>query len=114
MGALTDQFVIGLWGRYCCDAIYCYNYPVMLQLLYSFIRICQIMFLVYIFYPVMSHLHAIRIFSTFYFVVLFDVCLSMKLLLIFRHENPQIEISNAHDNSVWDLAWHPIGYLLSR
>ncbi|KAL0672658.1 hypothetical protein Bca4012_000638 [Brassica carinata] len=30
-----------------------------------------------------------------------------------RHENPQIEISNAHDNSVWDLAWHPIGYLLS-
>lgn len=20
----------------------------------------------------------------------------------------------AHDNSVWDLAWHPIGYLLCR
>ncbi|KAL0784368.1 hypothetical protein Bca101_000613 [Brassica carinata] len=32
---------------------------------------------------------------------------------IVGHENPQIEISNAHDNSVWDLAWHPIGYLLS-
>lgn len=28
------------------------------------------------------------------------------------HETPQIEIPNAHDNSVWDLAWHPIGYLL--
>ncbi|KAG5130754.1 hypothetical protein JHK84_037151 [Glycine max] len=28
------------------------------------------------------------------------------------HETPQIEISNAHDNNVWDLAWHPIGYLL--
>ncbi|XP_023548971.1 flowering time control protein FY-like isoform X1 [Cucurbita pepo subsp. pepo] len=28
------------------------------------------------------------------------------------HETPQIEITNAHDNSVWDLAWHPIGYLL--
>ncbi|XP_027163798.1 flowering time control protein FY [Coffea eugenioides] len=28
------------------------------------------------------------------------------------HETPQVEISNAHDNSVWDLAWHPIGYLL--
>ncbi|KAK1669919.1 hypothetical protein QYE76_058078 [Lolium multiflorum] len=29
------------------------------------------------------------------------------------HETPQIEISGAHDNSVWDLAWHPVGYLLS-
>lgn len=29
------------------------------------------------------------------------------------HEAPQIEINNAHDNSVWDLAWHPVGYLLS-
>ncbi|KAK6163067.1 hypothetical protein DH2020_002908 [Rehmannia glutinosa] len=29
------------------------------------------------------------------------------------HETPQVEIQNAHDNSVWDLAWHPIGYLLS-
>jgi len=29
------------------------------------------------------------------------------------HETPQIEINNAHDNSVWDLAWHPVGYLLS-
>ncbi|KAF5445983.1 hypothetical protein F2P56_031650 [Juglans regia] len=28
------------------------------------------------------------------------------------HETPQVEISNAHDNAVWDLAWHPIGYLL--
>lgn len=28
------------------------------------------------------------------------------------HETPQIEIQNAHDSSVWDLAWHPIGYLL--
>ncbi|KAI4333004.1 hypothetical protein L6164_017861 [Bauhinia variegata] len=28
------------------------------------------------------------------------------------HETPQIEIPNAHDNSVWDLAWHPTGYLL--
>ncbi|KAK6933961.1 WD40 repeat [Dillenia turbinata] len=28
------------------------------------------------------------------------------------HESPQIEVPNAHDNSVWDLAWHPIGYIL--
>ncbi|KAL7239153.1 hypothetical protein ACSBR2_005117 [Camellia fascicularis] len=28
------------------------------------------------------------------------------------HETPQLEIPNAHDNSVWDLAWHPIGYIL--
>ncbi|XP_042065969.1 flowering time control protein FY-like [Salvia splendens] len=28
------------------------------------------------------------------------------------HDTPQVEIQNAHDNSVWDLAWHPIGYLL--
>lgn len=28
------------------------------------------------------------------------------------HEDPQVEIQNAHDNSVWDLAWHPIGYIL--
>ncbi|KAL3537711.1 hypothetical protein ACH5RR_001077, partial [Cinchona calisaya] len=28
------------------------------------------------------------------------------------HETPQVEIPNAHDNSVWDLAWHPIGYIL--
>ncbi|XP_025684473.2 flowering time control protein FY isoform X1 [Arachis hypogaea] len=28
------------------------------------------------------------------------------------HDTPQIEIPNAHDNNVWDLAWHPIGYLL--
>ncbi|XP_065868188.1 flowering time control protein FY isoform X2 [Euphorbia lathyris] len=31
---------------------------------------------------------------------------------IVGHETPQTEVSNAHDNSVWDLAWHPIGYLL--
>ncbi|XP_010557860.1 PREDICTED: flowering time control protein FY-like [Tarenaya hassleriana] len=31
---------------------------------------------------------------------------------IVGHENPQVEIANAHDNSVWDLAWHPVGYLL--
>ncbi|KAL3829798.1 hypothetical protein ACJIZ3_018600 [Penstemon smallii] len=29
------------------------------------------------------------------------------------NETPQVEIQNAHDNSVWDLAWHPIGYILS-
>lgn len=28
------------------------------------------------------------------------------------HETPQIEVQNAHDSGVWDLAWHPIGYLL--
>lgn len=28
------------------------------------------------------------------------------------HETPQVEITGAHENSVWDLAWHPIGYLL--
>ncbi|CAN1187021.1 Flowering time control protein FY [Linum perenne] len=28
------------------------------------------------------------------------------------HETPQIEVPTAHDSSVWDLAWHPIGYLL--
>ncbi|XP_010276573.1 PREDICTED: flowering time control protein FY [Nelumbo nucifera] len=28
------------------------------------------------------------------------------------HETPQVEIPNAHENSVWDLAWHPIGYIL--
>ncbi|XP_039056942.1 flowering time control protein FY-like [Hibiscus syriacus] len=27
-------------------------------------------------------------------------------------ETPQVEIPNAHDNSVWDIAWHPIRYLL--
>ncbi|KAF4348357.1 hypothetical protein G4B88_007883 [Cannabis sativa] len=31
---------------------------------------------------------------------------------MYEHETPQIEIPSAHDNSVWDLAWHPIGYLL--
>ncbi|TVU36843.1 hypothetical protein EJB05_18795 [Eragrostis curvula] len=28
------------------------------------------------------------------------------------HEAPHIEINNAHDSSVWDLSWHPVGYLL--
>lgn len=28
------------------------------------------------------------------------------------HETPQIEVANAHDNAVWDLAWHPVGYIL--
>lgn len=38
-----------------------------------------------------------------------------KLFHLFgSHEAPQIEINNAHDNSVWDLAWHPVGYLLCR
>ncbi|XP_047337683.1 flowering time control protein FY [Impatiens glandulifera] len=27
-------------------------------------------------------------------------------------EDPQMECAGAHDNSVWDLAWHPMGYLL--
>ncbi|KAM3360160.1 hypothetical protein P3S68_019872 [Capsicum galapagoense] len=25
---------------------------------------------------------------------------------------PQVEITNAHETGVWDLSWHPIGYLL--
>ncbi|KAH9606195.1 hypothetical protein KSS87_016807 [Heliosperma pusillum] len=28
------------------------------------------------------------------------------------HETPQIEIQNAHDGAVWDLSWHPVGYIL--
>lgn len=28
------------------------------------------------------------------------------------HETPQVEIAGAHESAVWDLAWHPIGYLL--
>lgn len=28
------------------------------------------------------------------------------------HDIPQVEIVNAHDQSVWDLAWHPMGYIL--
>ncbi|XP_047257470.1 flowering time control protein FY-like [Capsicum annuum] len=28
------------------------------------------------------------------------------------HEAPQVEITNAHETGVWDLSWHPIGYLL--
>ncbi|GAB2265225.1 hypothetical protein Dimus_000293 [Dionaea muscipula] len=31
---------------------------------------------------------------------------------IVGHESPQIEMPSAHDSAVWDLAWHPIGYLL--
>ena len=39
---------------------------------------------------------------------------SLWVFVMHRHETPQIEIPSAHDNSVWDLAWHPIGYLLCR
>uniref|UniRef100_A0A1D1Y5S3 Flowering time control protein FY n=1 Tax=Anthurium amnicola TaxID=1678845 RepID=A0A1D1Y5S3_9ARAE len=28
------------------------------------------------------------------------------------HETPQVETPSAHEASVWDLAWHPIGYIL--
>ncbi|XP_047259648.1 flowering time control protein FY-like [Capsicum annuum] len=28
------------------------------------------------------------------------------------HEAPEVEITNAHETGVWDLSWHPIGYLL--
>ncbi|KAI3919089.1 hypothetical protein MKW98_016642 [Papaver atlanticum] len=28
------------------------------------------------------------------------------------HDTPQVEITGAHENSVWDLAWHPIGNIL--
>ncbi|KAI3876860.1 hypothetical protein MKW92_035909 [Papaver armeniacum] len=28
------------------------------------------------------------------------------------HDTPQVEITGAHINSVWDLAWHPIGNIL--
>ncbi|RWR73880.1 WD40 repeat [Cinnamomum micranthum f. kanehirae] len=28
------------------------------------------------------------------------------------NETPQIEMAGAHDSSVWDLAWHPVGYIL--
>ncbi|KAL9691007.1 hypothetical protein QQ045_011424 [Rhodiola kirilowii] len=28
------------------------------------------------------------------------------------HDTPQVEIVGAHDSSVWDLAWHPVGYIL--
>jgi hypothetical protein len=31
-----------------------------------------------------------------------------------RHEVPQAEVTNAHENSVWDLAWHPMGHILCR
>jgi polyadenylation factor subunit 2 len=29
-----------------------------------------------------------------------------------NHETPQAQIPNAHDGSVWDLAWHPLGHVL--
>ena len=67
VGALTDPFVIGLSGRFCCNAICYYSYPFMLLLLWSFIRIYQIMFLVYILYPIMTHVHASRIFLNLLF-----------------------------------------------
>ncbi|KAG6541678.1 hypothetical protein Mapa_016943 [Marchantia paleacea] len=28
------------------------------------------------------------------------------------HEIPQAEVANAHESSVWDLAWHPMGHIL--
>jgi hypothetical protein len=31
-----------------------------------------------------------------------------------RHEGPQAEVANAHESSVWDLAWHPMGHILCR
>ncbi|CAK9263140.1 unnamed protein product [Sphagnum jensenii] len=29
-----------------------------------------------------------------------------------RHEGQQAEVANAHESSVWDLAWHPTGHIL--
>jgi polyadenylation factor subunit 2 len=29
-----------------------------------------------------------------------------------NHETPQAQIPNAHDGSVWDMAWHPLGHVL--
>ncbi|KAH8940066.1 hypothetical protein BDL97_15G068900 [Sphagnum fallax] len=29
-----------------------------------------------------------------------------------RHEGQQAEVANAHESSVWDLAWHPMGHIL--
>lgn len=46
--------------------------------------------------------------------VLIVLASEIKFILMHRHDTPQVEIPNAHDNSVWDLAWHPIGYLLCR
>ncbi|KAI3952237.1 hypothetical protein MKW98_005932 [Papaver atlanticum] len=31
---------------------------------------------------------------------------------ICRDATPQVEITGAHENIVWELAWHPIGYIL--
>ncbi|CAK9206541.1 unnamed protein product [Sphagnum troendelagicum] len=28
-----------------------------------------------------------------------------------RHEGQQAEVANAHESSVWDLAWHPMGHI---
>lgn len=28
------------------------------------------------------------------------------------HEVPQVEVPNAHESGVWDLAWHPMGHIL--
>jgi WD40 repeat protein len=30
------------------------------------------------------------------------------------HEGPQAEVANAHESSIWDLAWHPMGHILCR
>ncbi|PIA43555.1 hypothetical protein AQUCO_01900148v1 [Aquilegia coerulea] len=32
--------------------------------------------------------------------------------LLVGHENPLVEVCGAHENSVWDLAWHSISYIL--
>ncbi len=34
--------------------------------------------------------------------------------IVNRHEGPQAEVANAHESSVWDLAWHPMGHILCR
>jgi len=31
-----------------------------------------------------------------------------------RNEGQQAEVANAHESSVWDLAWHPMGHILCR
>jgi len=68
------------------------------------------MFVSSYFFPILS----VKLITCILYIM---YCLNLWLLrlqCIYRHETPQIEISNAHDNNVWDLAWHPIGYLLCR
>ncbi|KAK9154693.1 hypothetical protein Sjap_002173 [Stephania japonica] len=45
------------------------------------------------------------------YLILLDIMLEFTYYSQ-RHETPQVEITNAHENSVWDLDWHPIGYIL--